>query len=241
MQSGRIVQRGIALMAVMGVVLRGAAAVAQSLPTRGQTLPALRSLHLARTPAEPSGGRMERSPQGWVLGLDFGAMAVSFESDPGDGAALVGFRIGYGLDKNVTLYLGGAYADIESRGLEAFDNLTFEHVDLGVRLNLPGGRRRWVPYGDVAFTFWPVSDFLKNGERTTTDFTSMPTFSAGGGLVIYLSEAWALDVNVKAGEGTFKDIPVGNIAAGGTSRRLDTPLDLDATSARLSIGFSWWP
>ena len=94
--------------------------------------------------------------QGWVLGLGSGAVAVSFGSDPGDGAALVGFRLGYGLSRIVTPYLGAAYADIRSRGLEAFERVTLSHVDLGARLHLAGGRRRWVPYADLALTFWRV-------------------------------------------------------------------------------------
>ena len=62
--------------------------------------------------------------QGWVFGLGSGTTAVSFESDPADGAALVGLRIGYGINRIVTPYLGGEYADIRSRGLEAFDRMT---------------------------------------------------------------------------------------------------------------------
>ena len=177
--------------------------------------------------------------QGWVFGLGSGTTAVSFESDPADGAALVDLRIGYGLTRIVTPYLGGAYADIRSRGLEAFDRLTFAHVDLGVRLHLAGGRRRWVPFGDLALTFWQVSDVLKNGERTH-DFTSMPTVSVGGGLAIYLSESLALDVNVKAATGRFRDVPAGHIQTGGTSR-YGSVLHLDAESVRLSVGISWWP
>ena len=91
-------------------------------------------------------------------------------------------RVGYGLNSIVTPYLGGAYADIRSPGLEAIDRVTFAHVDLGVRLHLAAGRRRWVLYGDLALTFWQVTDVVKNGEETATDFTSMPTFSVGRGL-----------------------------------------------------------
>ncbi len=136
----------------------------------------------------------------------------------------MGLWIGYGLNRVVTPYLGGAYADIRSRGLEAFDRLTFSHVDLGVRLHL-AGRRRWVPYGDLALTFWQVGDVLRNGERTTTDFANIPTLSAGGGLAIYLSESWALDLNVKAARGTLSG----------------TALRLDVASSRLGVGLSWWP
>ncbi len=186
------------------------------------------------------GGAQPYKTQGWVFGLEFGRTAVSFEGGPGDGAALVGGRIGHALNRIVTPYLGLAYADIESRGLGAFDRVTFGYVDLGVRLHLAGGRRRWVPYGDLALAFWPVNDVVEKGEPTAAHFMSRPTFGAGGGLVIHLSEAWALDVNVKAGRGTFKNVPVGYVAAGGTNRRLDT-VDLDAAAARLSVGVSWRP
>ena len=179
--------------------------------------------------------------QGWVIGAEFGRAAVSFGSDPRDGAALVGARIGHALNRIVTPYLGLAYADIESRGLGAFDNVTFAHVDLGVRLHLADGRGRWVPYGDLALTRWPVRDVIKNDERTGADFTSGPTLSVGGGLAIRVSEKWALDVNVKAGRGMFKDVPAGGIPAGGAGRHPGTQLDVAAASARLSVGFLWWP
>lgn len=190
--------------------------------------------------AAPGGAQPART-QGWVVGFGSGAAAVSFDGDPADGAALVGFRVGYGLNHVVAPYAAGAYADVRSRGLEAFDRVTFSHVDLGVRLHLAGGRRRWVPYGDLALTFWRVNDVIENGEPTGAHFTSAPTLSVGGGLAIYLSESWAVDVNVKAARGAFRDVPVGGHSAGGTKRRSSAPLDLDAASARLGVGLSWWP
>ncbi len=185
------------------------------------------------------GGAQPSRTQGWVAGVHSGAAAVSFEGDPGDGAALVGARIGYGLNPVVAPYLGVAYAAIESRGIEAFDEVTFGYVDLGARLHLAAGRRRWVPYGDVALTFWPVTDVIENDERAA-DFTGTPLLSVGGGLLIYLSEARALDVNVRAGKGTFEDVPGGDFPAHGARGRPGARLDLDAASVRLAVGLSWW-
>ena len=185
------------------------------------------------------GGAQPSRTQGWVAGVHSGAASVSFASDPADGAALVGARIGHGLNPVVAPYVGVAYAAIESRGLEAFDSVTFAYVDLGVRLHLPLGRRRWVPYGDLALTFWPVTDVIENGERGA-DFTGMPPLGVGGGLLVYLSEARALDVNVKWGRGTFEDVPAGGVPAHGTRGRPDALLDLDAASVRLAVGLSWW-
>ena len=178
--------------------------------------------------------------QGWTLGLDSGATTVSFGSDPGDGAVLVGVRMGHGLNRIVTPYLGMGYGTIDSHGIEAFDKVKFGHIDLGARLHLAADRRRWIPYGDLALTLWLVTDVLENGEWTSTDFTSRPTLTVGGGLALYLSEAWALDVNIKAGKGRFQDVPGDNIPRGGTSGHPGTLPDLDAASVRLGVGVSWW-
>ncbi len=185
------------------------------------------------------GGAQPSSTQGWVAGVHSGAAAVSFGGDPSDGAALVGARIGHGLNPVVAPYVGVAYAAIESRGLEAFDSVTFGYVDLGVRLHLAHGPRRWVPYVDLALTFWPVTDVIEKDERAA-DFRGMPILGVGAGLLIYLSEARALDVNVKWGRGTFEDVPVGDFPAHGPRGRPTAPLALDAASVRLAIGISWW-
>lgn len=178
--------------------------------------------------------------QGWTLGLESGATIVSFGSDPGDGAVLVGVRIGHGLNRIVTPYLGMSYGTIDTLGFEAFDKVKFGHVDIGARLHLPTARRRWVPYGDLGLTFWLVTDVLGDGEWNTADFTSRPTVSVGGGVAVHLSEAWALDVNIKAGKGTFRDFLVGSLPAHGKSGPAGALRDLDAASVRLGVGVSWW-
>ena len=165
------------------------------------------------------GSAQTSGTQGWVIGLEYGAASVSLAGGPRDGAALVGARIGRALNRFVTPYLGVAYADIESRGLDALDNVTFAHVDFGVRLHLADDRRRWVPYGDLALTYWPVRDAVRTGKRTGNDFAGGPTLSLGGGLLVYLSEKWSLDLNVKAGRGSFEDALVGDFAGRGTSGR----------------------
>ena len=176
--------------------------------------------------------------QGWLAGVHFGAAAVSFEGDPSDGAALVGARIGHGLNPVIAPYVGVAYASIESRGLEAFDSVTFGYVDLGVRLHLAHDCR-WVPYGDLALTLWPVTDVIEKDERAA-DFRSMPILGVGGGLLVYLSEVRALDVNVKWGRGTFENVPAGVVPAQRARAEPGALFDLDAASVRLAVGISWW-
>ena len=188
-----------------------------------------------------TGSDRRSTTEGWVFGFDLGGAAVSFEHKPSDRAGLVGARVGYGLNRIRHLYLSAYETDVDVPEFDAFDKVTFGHIDLGVRLHLANSRRRWVPYGDLAVTFWPVSDVLKNGERTTTDFGGRANSSLGGGLAIYLSEAWALDVNVKRGTGGFKDVPVGNISIGGSEEHVHTFLGIWAESDRFTVGVSWWP
>ena len=183
----------------------------------------------------------QSTTEGWVSGFDLGGAAVSLDHKPRDRAGLVGARVGYGLNRIVTLYLSAYETDVDVLEFDAFDKVTFGHLDLGMRLHLAHRRRRWVPYGDLAVTLWPVSDVLKNGERTTTDFSGRATSSLGGGLAIYLSEAWALDVNFKAGEGGFKDVEVSNLSGSETTEHSHTFLDIWAESARFTVGVSWWP
>ena len=179
-------------------------------------------------------GAQQPTTQGLVVGLDFGGNVTSFENQPRDTGGLVGARVGYGLNKAFTPYLGIYEVDTDTPEFGAFDKMTFGHVDLGVRLHLPGGSNRWVPLGDLALTFWPVSDVLKNGERTAGDFSGA-ALSLGGGLSIYVTDAWAVDLNAKWGKGEFRNAPVGS-AGGGLDR-----LDINAASARFTVGFSWWP
>ena len=179
--------------------------------------------------------------EGWVFGFDLGGAAVSLDHKPSDRAGLVGARVGYGLNRIVTLYASAYETDVDVPEFDAFDKAAFGHLDLGMRLHLANRRRRWVPYGDLAVTLWPVSDVLKNGERTTTDFEGRATSRLGGGLAIYLSEAWALDVNFKTGEGGFKDVEVSNLSGSETTEHSHTFLDIWAESARFTVGVSWWP
>ena len=131
--------------------------------------------------------------------------------------------------------------DVDVRDFDGFDKVTFGHADVGVKLHLANSDRRWVPYGDLAVTFWPVSDVLENGERTTTDFAGRSNFSLGGGLAIYLSETWAVDVNVKWGSGGFKDVEIGNLANAESEQHVHRFRGIEAESTRFTVGISWWP
>jgi hypothetical protein len=184
----------------------------------------------------------QSATEGWVFGFDLGGAVVAVGNAPSDRAGLVGARVGYGLNRILTLYVSAYESDIDIREVAAFDTATFGHSDVGARLHLANGRRRWVPYGDFALTFWAATDVLKNGQRTTTDFQGRAgSFSAGGGVAFYMSETLALDVNIKRGKGGFRDVEIGNLIVGTSEQHVHTFVDIAATSTRLTFGVSWWP
>ena len=185
--------------------------------------------------ASPVDARAQLSQaQGLVVGLEVGGAVVTFENQPRDRAGIVGARAGYGFNRALTPYLGIYEADVDTPGFQAPDKVTLGHVDLGVRLHLPNDRH-WIPYVDPAWTLRIVQLSRENVGRDTRDFSG-PGFSLGGGLAVYLSDTWALDLNLKWGKGQFRRVPVGDRTVEGPRR-----LDFNAESARFIVGFLWWP
>ena len=125
--------------------------------------------------------------QGWVLGLGSGAAAVSFGSDPGDGAALVGFRLGYGPKPDRHSVPGRGvrgHQKPRARGLREGDFQPRRPR----REAAPGRRTPAVgPLCGSRAHLWRVGDVVEHGEETAAHFTSAPTLSAGGGAAIHLS------------------------------------------------------
>lgn len=184
---------------------------------------------LAWAPAEAQ----QSTTRGFTLGLDLGASAISFEGNDADSGGNVGLRIGYGVNRIVTLYAAFQGANLDSENFTQFQEVTVAHVDLGVRLHIANSRRRWVPYGDVALTPRVVSaDVLDNNEVRTIDFSG-GALTLGGGLAVYLAESWALDLNLKWSGGEFTEVDLGSVTL--------ENLDIDSTSGRITMGVTWWP
>ena len=184
---------------------------------------------LSLAPAEAQ----RSTTRGFTLGLDLGASGIAFEGNDADSGGNVGLRVGYGVNRIVTLYAAFQGANLDIDNFTQFQKVTVGHVDLGVRLHIASSRRRWVPYGDVALTPRVVSaDVVNNDEVNTVDFSGS-SLTLGGGLAVYLAEAWALDLNVKWSGGEFTEVDLGSVVL--------ENLDIDATSGRITLGVTWWP
>ena len=54
----------------------------------------------------------QSTTRGWVFGFDLGGAAVSFQNEPSDRGPLVGARLGYGVNRIVTLYMDAYEGDV---------------------------------------------------------------------------------------------------------------------------------
>ncbi|HSA56173.1 MAG TPA: outer membrane beta-barrel protein [Gemmatimonadaceae bacterium] len=174
------------------------------------------------------------------LGLSLGGTSLELE-DPDDefGTAReqgggASFRLGYGFTSLFALYIEGAAASIDSEG-ETFE---LAHGDIGARFHFGNPSRAFIPFLDLAFTARAIAvdDFvLFDGQGTQIGDLEISGsgISFGGGLLWFFNPKWALDVGLQVTTGEFDTIKFDNISLSG--------LEIDATSARLKMGVSWFP
>ena len=200
------------------------------------TLAALPLAALAVFALTPPAAAQESTTRGLNLGFHLASSALKLEDgddeSTGGGAGIV---VGYGLNRTVMLLfqLDGILFDVEDADVEG--EWTMGHADLGVRFHFASTLRKWVPYLQVAATGRAVTvNDAQVGNDTDAEVTfSGGGLSGGGGLMVYLKETLALDLQLMLTGGQFTDVKVDNVTVSG--------LEIDATSSRLSLGLSWWP
>lgn len=174
--------------------------------------------------------------RGLNVGVHFQAATLAIQGGDPDGGGGMGARIGYGLNRIVTLYLEGDGIAVDSEGSDELKGTwTLGHMDLGARFHFANTLRAWVPYLDVAVggRFAGIKDLQVNGvEQPDIEFNG-GALSFGGGISIYFTQAFAMDLGVKFSGGKFTEVSVGSGSLSG--------LDIDASSTRLKLGIVWWP
>lgn len=185
--------------------------------------------------AAPLAGQASTT-RGFHLGFHLQGASLSVEGDdtPDEGGG-AGIRVGYGINRIVTLFadLDGAVITVEDA-----DNLSGEwgmaHVDFGGRFHFANSLRRWVPFLEAAVGFRSVGvdDALVNNETVESVSFNGGSFSIGGGLAVYFTETLALDVAARFTAGEFTEIEVGALSL--------RNLDIDANSGRFNLGLVWW-
>jgi hypothetical protein len=177
----------------------------------------------------------ESTTRGFNLGFHLSGASLKVGDDERSNAGGGGIVIGYGINRSLTLFaqFDGAEFDVENVDVEG--RWTMGHGDLGVRYHFANSLRSWVPYLQAALSgrVVSVSDAVVNQQAETDVSFAGGALTLGGGLMVYLKQTLALDLQLAWSGGEFTEVSIGNLTLSG--------LNLEAQSSRFNVGLSWWP
>jgi hypothetical protein len=172
-----------------------------------------------------------------LLGLSFDASSIKSDdlnSSTESGAGMAA-QLGWGFTKNFALVLDASAARIASLNGD-FD---LAHVDVGGRWHFVSMRSGLVPFVEVGYSGRAAT---KQGALMTDGAGNMYTgdlsilgggVSLGGGFHYFVAPTWAIGGALKWTTGQFSRVQFDNVSVDG--------FQIDATSARFNMGFTWFP
>ena len=173
----------------------------------------------------------------FFLGLSLNGSSIMFddESDEVESGGGLSAQIGWGFTPNFALYLDASGAAIRTD----IGDVGLGHVELGGRWHFVSATRALVPFLEVGYAARAIvqedmfyyDDF---GNALSGDFSLLGSGIAfGGGLQYHVSPTMALGASLKWTVGDFTTVKLDNVSVDG--------LDISATTARLNLGFTWYP
>lgn len=203
---------------------------------RRATLSALPLAAMAILLGAGLGHAQESTTRGFMVGLHLGGAGLTVENEERSNAGGGGLVFGYGINRRITLIAqvdAAAFDDPSTGNVEG--QWTMGHFDLGIRFNFANSLRSFVPFlqGTVGARAVGVSDPIVSGTPRNTVSLSGASFTFGGGVDIYFSQSFALDLQLLVTGGEFTTLTVDNASLSG--------FDVNATSSRFNIGVGWWP
>jgi len=169
--------------------------------------------------------------KGFFLGLSLNGSALTaddLDSDTQNGGGLQ-LQLGWGFNPKLAIFLDGSAASMDADG----ESWILSHGDLGLRYHFAGAGKSFVPFVEGAFTGWVGSqDDVDFGNGTGDLEISGAGFTLGGGFLYFFNSRVALNTGVKWTKGEFDKVKFENVSVEG--------LDIDATSARLNVGITWF-
>lgn len=202
---------------------------------RRSTLTALSLAALAPlTVAEAASA--QSTTRGFTIGLHASGASLSVENQDRSNAGGGGLFVGVGVNRKVTIFtqIDGSEFDNQSGG-DIEGKWTMGHFDLGVRFNFANSLRSYVPFlqGALGYRAVSVTDPVFNNNPVEEVTFSGAGVTLGGGVDIYLSESWAIDLQLLWTGGEFTTLRVDNVSVSG--------LNFEAQSSRFNVGVMWWP
>ena len=173
---------------------------------------------------------------GLMLGLSFDASSIrsdDLNSRTESGPGIAGM-LGWGITKNIALALDLSGAQISS----VDGNYNLGHADIGARWHFVN-RTAFVPFVDVGYAGRALmkrdvtlTDALGNTSTGTLTYMGAG-LSYGGGLQYFVTPGIAFGGAFKWTTGRFSEVRFENLTV--------EDLQLDASSARFNMGFTWYP
>jgi len=196
---------------------------------------------LSASPAAKQVAAKARPPRrtntsGLMLGLSFDASSIrsdDLNSRTESGPGIAGM-LGWGITKNIALALDLSGAQISS----VDGNYNLGHADIGARWHFVN-RTAFVPFVDVGYAGRALmkrdvtlTDALGNTSTGTLTYMGAG-LSYGGGLQYFVTPGIAFGGAFKWTTGRFSEVRFENLTV--------EDLQLDASSARFNMGFTWYP
>lgn len=170
--------------------------------------------------------------RGWFLGVALNGNSISADDlndDRENGGGLL-LQAGFGFNPQLALFLEGSAAAMQSEGESSW---LLSHGDFGLRYHFASAGRSFVPFIDGAFTAWSgLDDDADLGGEPGELEISGQGFTLGGGFLYFFNRRLALLGNLKFTKGEFNKVRFENVSVEG--------FDIDATSARITVGLSWF-
>lgn len=135
---------------------------------------------------------------------------------------------GWGFTPQLTAFLG-----INGSTIDGDTEYTLGQADLGVRYLFRTTDKQARPYLEGALAARQIRLDVTDGADDLTIKANSPGFSLGGGVQVFFTPKFALDLGVGFTLGSFSEW---------TANGVDVPFpDVDATSTNVRVGVRFWP
>ena len=174
---------------------------------------------------------------GFFLGLALNGSSIRFDNESSsiESGGGVSAQVGWGFTKNFALLVDVSGAAISSDG----GDYGLGQFELAGRWHFASPSRALVPFLEAGYVGRAVVQndvvyFDDFGNSLAGDFSLLGNaIGFGGGLQYHVSPAMALGGSLKWTVGNFTTVKLDNVSVDG--------LDVKATTARLNLGFTWYP
>lgn len=147
----------------------------------------------------------------------------------------LGARIGWGITKHVTVFVGGDGANVETEEPGLGGNFRLNQADAGLIYNFRVGQS-FLPYLEGAVTQRIIRSRYSDATIAPNEVdvnTKGTAFTFGGGFNYFFTPIWAFNLGLNYSVGSFEDFEVDG------ARSPDT--GFSASGARFHVGLTLYP